>query len=80
MCVCYGYLAASYDMYVCEHVCGNLLAVCVYVYVSGLPDYGKILITIILVHNEILIIQTILFEFETMLYLFSMSLGFFFCN
>ena len=35
---------------------------------------GKILITIVLVNIEITIIQTIIFEFENMLYLFSMSL------
>ena len=35
---------------------------------------GKIIITIILVNIEITIIQTIIFEFENMLYLFSMSL------
>ena len=34
---------------------------------------GKIIITIILVIIEITIIQTILFEFENMLYLFSIS-------
>ena len=35
---------------------------------------GKIIITIVLVNIEITIIQTIIFEFENMLYLFSMSL------
>jgi hypothetical protein len=35
---------------------------------------GKIIIKIILVNIEITIIQTIIFEFEDMLYLFSMSL------
>jgi hypothetical protein len=35
---------------------------------------GKIIITIILVNIEITIIQTTIFEFESMLYLFSMSL------
>ena len=34
----------------------------------------KIIITIILVNIEITIIQTIVFEFENMMYLFSMSL------
>ena len=34
---------------------------------------GKIIITIILVIIEITIIQTILFEFENMFYLFSIS-------
>jgi hypothetical protein len=34
----------------------------------------KIRITIILVNIEITIIQTIIFEFENMMYLFSMSL------
>ena len=38
-------------------------------------DYGKkIIITIILVDIEITIIQMIIFEFEYMMYLFSMSL------
>ena len=45
----------------------------------GLLDYGKKiiiigLITIILVNNEITIIQTIIFEFDNMINLFSMSL------
>jgi hypothetical protein len=35
---------------------------------------GKIIITITLVDIEITIIQTIIFEFENMLYLFSMTL------
>ena len=35
---------------------------------------GKIVITIILIDIEITIIQTIIFEFENMLHLFSMSL------
>jgi hypothetical protein len=35
---------------------------------------GKIIITIILVNIEITIIQTIIFEFENVLYLFTMSL------
>ena len=35
---------------------------------------GKIIIMIILVDIEITIIQTIIFEFENMLYLFNMSL------
>ena len=34
----------------------------------------KIIITIILVNIEIMIIQTIIFLFENMMYLFSMSL------
>ena len=34
----------------------------------------KIIITIILVNIEITIIQTIIFEFENMMYVFSMSL------
>jgi hypothetical protein len=34
----------------------------------------KIIITIILVNIEITIIQTIIFEFENVLYLFTMSL------
>ena len=33
----------------------------------------KIIITIILVNIEITVIQTIIFEFENMMYLFSMS-------
>ena len=40
----------------------------------GLIDYGKIIMTIILVNIEITITQTIIFEFENMIYLFSMSL------
>ena len=41
----------------------------------GLLDYGKIIIIpIILLNVEIPIIQTIIFEFENMMYLFSMSL------
>ena len=35
---------------------------------------GKTIITIILVNIEITIIQTIIFEFENVLYLFTMSL------
>ena len=35
---------------------------------------GKMIIAIILVNIEITIIQTIIFEFENMMYLFSMSL------
>ena len=34
----------------------------------------KIMIMIILVNSEITIIQSIIFEFENMMYLFSMSL------
>jgi hypothetical protein len=40
-------------------------------YLLGLLDYAKIMI--ILVNIEITIIQTIIFEFENMMYLFSMS-------
>jgi hypothetical protein len=35
----------------------------------GLLDYGKIIITIILVNIEITIIQTIAFEFENVMHL-----------
>ena len=35
---------------------------------------GKIIITIILVNIEVTTIHTIIYEFENMLYLFSMSL------
>ena len=43
--------------------------------VVGLLDYGEIIVTIILVNIESTIIQTIIFEFEKMMYLilFSMS-------
>ena len=62
-------------MWVCINVwvggCARALVhVCV-----GLLDYGKkIIITIILVNIEIMIIQTIIFEFENMMYLFCMPL------
>ena len=35
---------------------------------------GKIIITIIKINIEIMIIQTIIFEFENLMYLFTMSL------
>ena len=41
---------------------------------------GNIIITIVLVNIEIPIIQTLIFEFENMLHLFSMSLPKKMCN
>ena len=46
----------------------------------GLLDYGRNHIMIFLVNIEITIIQTIIFEFERMMYLFSMSLPKTLCN
>jgi hypothetical protein len=42
--------------------------------ISRYKPFCRIIITIILVNIEIMIIQTMIFEFENMMYLFSLSL------